>query len=70
MRVNEKTVVDSIDLVTEEAITLKEISKAVRKMCDANEAGCDACPIYAMTDNWDCESFIEIARIIGERGGV
>ena len=70
MRVNEKTVVDSINLVTEEAITLKEISKAVRKMCEGNETGCDACPLYAMTDAYDCESFIEIAKIIGEHGGI
>lgn len=70
MKVNEKTIVDSIELTAEEAITLKEISKAVRKMCDANDIGCESCPLYAMTDNWDCESFIETARIIGERGGI
>lgn len=70
MKVNEKTIVDSIELTAEEAITLKEISKAVHKMCDANENGCDSCPLYEMTDNWDCGSFIEIAKIIGEHGGV
>lgn len=70
MKTIEKTIVDSIELTAEEAITLKEISKAVRKMCDANDIGCESCPLYAMTDNWDCESFIETARIIGERGGI
>lgn len=70
MKTIEKTIVDSIELTAEEANILKEISKAVRKMCDANDIGCESCPLYAMTDNWDCESFIETARIIGERGGI
>lgn len=70
MKVNEKTIVDSIELTDEEAVTLKEISKAVRKMCDANDIGCESCPLYALTDSWDCESFIATAKIIGEHGGV
>lgn len=70
MKVNEKTIVASIDLTTEETTTLKEISKAVRKLCDSNEFGCDECPLYAIVNSWDCESFIEISKIIGEYGGI